>query len=57
MSNDLPTQCDIGVKKNSQGSEHYWCGFKLHLDVADGQLPIGAVLTSASVHDSQVAIP
>jgi len=53
----LPTQCDIGAKRNSQGHEHYWRGYKLHLDVADGQVPISAVLTSASVHDSQVAIP
>ena len=53
----LPRLCDIGAKRNSQGNEHYWCGYKLHLDVADGQLPISAVLTSASVHDSQVAIP
>lgn len=34
-----------------------WCGYKLHLDVADGQIPISAVLTAAHVHDSQVAIP
>lgn len=53
----LPQQCDIGAKKNSQGHEQYWRGYKLHLDVADGQLPISAVLTSASLHDSQVAIP
>jgi hypothetical protein len=46
-----------GAKKNSQGNEQYWRGYKLHIDVADGQLPISAVLTSASVHDSQVAIP
>jgi hypothetical protein len=32
-------------------------GYKLHWDVADGQILISAVLTSASVHDSQVAIP
>jgi hypothetical protein len=57
MLSDLPRQCDIGAKKNSQGHEHYWRGYKLHLDVADGQVPISAVLTSASVHDSQVAIP
>ena len=54
---DLPQPCDIGVKKNSQGHEQHWRGYKLHLDVADGQLPISAVLTSASLHDSQVAIP
>jgi hypothetical protein len=57
MLKDLPRQCDMGTKKNSKGHEQYWRGYKLHLDVADGQLPISAVLTSASVHDSQVAIP
>ncbi len=57
MLSELPRQCNIGAKKNSQGNEQYWRGYKLHLDVADGQLPISAVLTSASVHDSQVAIP
>ena len=57
MLRDLPTQCDIGAKKNSKGHDQYWRGYKLHLDVADGQMPISAVLTSASVHDSQVAIP
>lgn len=57
MIKDLPRQCDIGAKTNSQGNTQFWRGYKLHLDVADGQLPISAVLTSASVHDSQVAIP
>lgn len=57
MLRDLPTQCDIGGKKNSQGNTEFWRGYKLHLDVADGQIPISAVLTSASLHDSQVAIP
>ena len=53
----LPRQCDIGVKTNSRGHQNYWRGYKLHLDVADGQIPISALLTSASVHDSQAAIP
>jgi Arc/MetJ family transcription regulator len=57
MLAELPQQCDIGAKTNSQGHQQYWRGYKLHLDVADGQIPISAVLTSASVHDSQVAIP
>jgi len=57
MLNELPRQCDFGAKTNSQGNEQYWRGYKLHLDVADGQVPISAVLTGASVHDSQVAIP
>jgi hypothetical protein len=53
----LPTECGIGAKKSSNGQTQYWSGFKLHLDVADGQIPISAILTSANVHDSQVAIP
>ena len=54
---DLPQQCDIGAKKSAKGHEQYWRGYKLHLDVADGQIPVSAILTSASVHDSQVAVP
>jgi hypothetical protein len=57
MLADLPRQCDVGGKRDSNGNNQYWRGYKLHLDVADGQIPISAVLTSASVHDSQVAIP
>jgi Transposase DDE domain/Transposase domain (DUF772) len=54
---DLPQQCGIGVKKSSKGHLSYWRGYKLHLDVADGQIPISALLSGASVHDSQAAIP
>ena len=57
MIAELPKQCDIGAKMDSKGNQQYWRGYKLHLDVADGQIPISALLTSASVHDSQVAIP
>ena len=34
-----------------------WTGYKLHIDTADGDIPITCLLTSASLHDSQVAIP
>jgi Transposase DDE domain/Transposase domain (DUF772) len=57
MLKELPQQCSIGAKTSSKGHQQYWRGYKLHLDVADGQIPISAVLTGASVHDSQVAIP
>lgn len=57
MLKDLPKDCNIGTKKNSKGHAEHWIGFKLHLDTADGCVPISAILTSASVHDSQVAIP
>ena len=54
---DLPTTGDVGAKKNSKGYKETWIGYKLHIDVASGQIPVACVLTSASVHDSQVAIP
>ena len=57
MIADLPTQCDIGSKVNSHGYKISWKGYKLHLDTIDGDIPVSAILTSASVHDSQVALP
>jgi hypothetical protein len=57
MLDDLPTECDVGTKRNSKGYKETWIGYKLHIDVADGQIPISCVLTSASLHDSQAAIP
>ena len=53
----LPNVCDRGTKKNAKGHKETWNGFKLHLDVNDFGTPLSAVLTSASLHDSQVAIP
>jgi hypothetical protein len=53
---ELPTACDVGTKKDSKGNKTSWVGYKFHLDIADGDIPILAVTTSASLHDSQVAI-
>jgi len=54
---ELPTACDVGTKIDSKGSKRHWVGYKLHVDVADRGIPLSGVTTSASVHDSQVAIP
>ena len=54
---DLPRACDSGAKRGSKGHMEYWRGYKLHLSVIDGDIPVSAILTSASTHDSQVAIP
>ena len=56
MLEDLPKSCDLGCKR-SRGYKETWKGYKLHLDVSDGQIPISCILTSASLADSQVAIP
>jgi hypothetical protein len=54
---DLPRVCDASCKRNSQGYQETWIGYKLHLDCVDGDIPVSALLSSASLHDSQVAIP
>lgn len=57
MIRELPTACDTGTKRDSQGFKHSWVGYKLHIDTTDGDIPVKAILTSASVHDSQVMMP
>ena len=54
---DIPTRCDVGTKKNAKGYKETWIGYKAHIDTADCGLPITVVVTAASLHDSQVAIP
>ncbi len=57
MLADLPTHCSIGTKRNAKGHTTSWIGYKLHIDTADGDIPVSCLLTSASLHDSQAAIP
>jgi hypothetical protein len=57
MLEDIPTACDRGTKCNAQGYKVSWNGYKLHLDTADCGVPIAALLSSASMHDSLAAIP
>ena len=54
---DLPRVCDWGTKRDSKGKKQAWRGYKLHLDTIDGDIPLSWILTSASLHDSQTAIP
>ena len=54
---DLPRACDWGAKKDGNGKQQIWRGYKLHIDVADGDVPVSWLVTSASLHDSQAAIP
>jgi hypothetical protein len=57
MIADLPKSCDVGTKQKSKGYKSSWTGYKLHIDAADGGIPVSCILTSASSHDSQSAIP
>jgi transposase len=57
MLENISTSTDVGRKINAKGNGYAWIGGKLHLGVVDGDIPITAIHTCASVHDSQVAIP
>ena len=57
MLDDIPCHCDTGVKRNAKGHQERWIGYKLHIDTADGDIPVSCLLSAASLHDSQVAIP
>jgi hypothetical protein len=57
MLDALPRHCPVGIKRNAKAQQESWIGYKLHLDVADGGIPVSCLLTSASLHDSQAAIP
>ncbi len=54
---ELPKECDRGTKCNAQGYKNSWNGYKLHIDTADCGIPVSAILTSASTHDSLASIP
>lgn len=57
MLAELPRACDRGTKCNAQGYKVSWNGYKLHLDTADCGVPVAALLSSASMHDSRAAVP
>lgn len=57
MIKDLPAYCNIGRKTNSSGHMYVWIGYKLHLSVDDHGIPLAAMISSASMNDSQAAIP
>ena len=56
MLADLPKDCDRGYKTKA-GKPYYWIGYKLNIDCIDNEIIISSLLTSASLHDSQAAIP
>ena len=54
---DLPEVCNFGTKQNSNGKAYQWKDYKLHAVVNEYNVPVAALITSASVHDSLCAIP
>ena len=57
LAESLPTACDVGTKQNSKGYKESWNGYKMHMGTVSGDIPVVALTTSASMHDSGAAIP
>ena len=57
MLQELPKQCDRGMKKDSNGYTKIWKGYKLHAAVDDNCIPLAVIITAASLHDCEAAIP
>lgn len=57
MIEDLPKECDKGMKTSAQGYTSVWKGFKLHAAVDDHCVPLAVIITSASLNDCEAAIP
>ncbi len=53
----IKTECNTSIKQNSKGNRHKWTEGKLHLAVVDGDIPVTAIYSSVSVHDSSLALP
>jgi hypothetical protein len=57
---DVDSQTGTGGSTGVHSTKGYktsWIGYKLHIDSIDGVIPVSAILSSASLHDSQAAIP
>ena len=53
MKRTFPGDFSRGAKMNSQGKYEVWRGYKLHVSVVEGGLPVSCLPTPASLHDSQ----
>lgn len=58
LRTDVPIQPNWGIKKNSEGKNTFWFGFKAHLAVgSSSQYILQSLMSSASLNDGKAAIP
>ncbi|AZK44881.1 transposase [Paenibacillus lentus] len=58
LRDQMPLDPQWGVKKNSDGKNVFWYGYKGHLAVGtQSQYILGAMLSSGSLNDGKAAIP
>jgi transposase len=55
---EVPLEPNWGIKKNSEGKNTFWFGFKAHLAVGtSSQYILQSMMSSASLNDGKAAIP
>ena len=58
LRTDVPIHPNWGIKKNSEGKNTFWFGFKAHLAVGSkSQYILQSLMSSASLNDGKAAIP
>ena len=58
LRDEIPLDPRWGIKKNSEGKNLFWYGFKGHLAVGtQSQYILGCLLSSGNLNDGKVAIP
>ncbi len=58
LHNEVPQQPEWGIKKNSEGKNVFWYGYKGHLAVGTkSQYIIEALFSSGNLNDGKAAIP
>lgn len=58
LRSDIPIHPNWGIKKNSEGKNTFWFGFKAHLAVGStSQYILQSLMSSASLNDGKAAIP
>ena len=54
---EWPKPGPVGVQRKAKGYQPSWTGYQRPMDGADGEIPIRGMVSSASRHDRQAAIP
>lgn len=58
LRTEIPLRPNWGIKKNSEGKNTFWFGFKAHLAVGTkSQYILQSLMSSASLNDGKAAIP
>ncbi|MCC5468747.1 transposase, partial [Pelosinus baikalensis] len=58
LRSEMPIEPAWGIKKNSEGKNTYWFGYKAHLAVGTkSQYILQSVMSSGSLNDGKAAIP